>query len=199
MISVFYQGLSAKECDLSPAEKIVYSFIVYHSICDMDCAFDKELGTFDEKAVRETIWNENRIISLPMKFFNDGKFCVVTLISKSTNISIGKVSEAIKSLSSKGLLDLDNGYVFVTAYIHISNYFKLHREKNKRLRGELLIFYSWLVYLTRNNNGIIYTTQKKLSQMYHCNRVESIQSFFARLKELHLLVKDENDKYKVII
>ena len=191
MKSVFYSGLLDDYCGLTPAEKIVYSFMVYKSICRLDGVFDKETGQLDTCIVKEEIENCNNILELPYEFYHNGRFEAGGIISESTNVSTGMVSYVLTSLEQKGLLSLRSETIKVK-YIEFDRFFELMSGTSDKLRGELLIFYSWLVYLTRNYNGTLKMTKEKIASYYYdgCT-LDTIKSLIKRLMKLGFVERDE--------
>lgn len=180
MKHVFYKRLLAEKHSLSANERIIYSFLVYNSICNCEDVWDKETGKFDD-----SILNEIEYIELPNSISNEsGLLC--TQIANDLNINKSTVSRTCKKLKSLGILKQKT---IQHQSIYKNGYFDLDCDT---LNGELLIFYCWLKDL-KGENQFIYTNREKLSKMYHME-ISDIRWYLHRLKELGFVERQNDGK-----
>jgi len=188
MKNVYYKRLIADRQCLNATERIVFSFLVYCSICDLDDVWDKETGTYDKYALEEY----GDTFPLPNYMFDfEGIFCYGNKISKQTGVSQPSVSRAINKLHDMGIV-YDNNTI-KHCDIYVNGFFTLDNKSG--LKNELLIFYSWLKNL-RGNDKFIFSTRKRLSEMYGYIGEKNIRDYLQRLKKLGLV---ERDEYKRLI
>ena len=178
MKSVYYKHLIVERMGFSAAERIVLSQLVYLSLCDIDGIWDKEDGRFDFCELE----NYPNNFPLPGYMYDShSNFAYGNKISKATNVSQTIVAKAIRKLileekEIKHYNIYDNGY------------FELQVESG--LRGELLIFYSWLKDTFKKN--IIFCNRKKIAEMYHVE-MKDIRDYISRLKSLGFVERDNDD------
>ena len=183
MKRIYYKRLIADRQHLSAAERIVYSFLVYQSLCNLDDAWDKETGKFDKTAIKEY----GDCFALPDFCFEDNKFVYGSKIAKYTGVSQATVSRAVRKLADVGLIDWDCREIKHND-IYEDGFFTL--DDKVKLTGELLIFYSWLLYLKKDGK-FIFATRNKLATNYHV-KAEDVRDYIARLKDEKLAERDEN-------
>lgn len=177
MKSVYYKRLIADRMDLSAGERIVYSNLVYDAIYNYEESFNKESGKFDP-----IILNDEETIPV-------GFTISCQSIMRRNTISRSNAGNIINNLISKGLLDNTKKNVFHNN-LYENGYFEL--QLNSGLKGELLIFYSWLINISKGKK-VIFCTRKKLSDMYHITE-DGVMFFLKQLKKYGLVERDNDNK-----
>ena len=182
MKNVFYNRLIAEKHDLSADERIVYSFLVYNAICNCEDVWDKSTGKFVDDYL-----NENDFLELPYNSFNEGKFAC-TDVAKFLNIGKATASRTFRKFEFLGIIDKNRKIIYHNN-IFKEGYFDLNDGK---LKGELLVFYSWLKDL-KGTNQYIYANRNKLAELYHV-KMSDVRWYLHRLKELDLVERQDDGK-----
>lgn len=177
---IFYKRLLAEKYGLSANERIIYSFLVYNSICNCEDVWDKETGKFDDVPL-----NEIDYIELP-NFITSKNGLLCTQIANYLNINKSTVSRTCQKLKSLGILKQKT---ILHNQIYKDGFFELDCDA---LNGELLIFFCWLKDL-KGENQFIYTSREKLSKMYHME-ISDIRWYLHRLKELGFVERQNDGK-----
>ena len=148
MLIPFYNALLCNT-ELSPTERIVYSFLAYKSLSYMDNAFT---GTnFNVEFLKEGINGPTYITCWQ---FKQAELAETLCISeKSVWSSVHRMREL--SILADECIEVDENLVF------LKGYFPLQVESG--LKGLLLIFYSYLKDKSRLNNGWIVMSKEKMA------------------------------------
>lgn len=110
-------------------------------------------------------------------------------LSKKTNImSQSAISLAYHGLTVKGIIELNANAINLND-LPSSGYFELLADSG--LKGELLIFYSWLKNLSKNNP--IVSSMKRLADMYGNAPMANIRDYLFRLRKKGLIERDERN------
>lgn len=169
---IYYKGLIADDMGLTPTERILYSFLLNKSINTTDGVYN-EYGEFDGSTL-----SDYDMLELPTLHQNE--------LSKKTNVmSQGAISLAYKGLEKKGFIDLRFGTILHNG-LFAKGYFTLFVDSG--LRGELLIFYSWLRNLSKGNP--IISSMSRIAELYHVP-MANVRDYFHRLREKDLLERNE--------
>lgn len=180
---VFYKRLIADKCGLTANERIVYSFLVYRSICDYEYAWNPTDGTFDDVAIKEC----GEYIDLPFCCLKNDNFAC-TRVAKILNIDKSTVSRSVQKLKFLGIIDISQKTIRHNE-LFMDGYFEINCEK---LKGELCIFYYWLKDL-KGDNQYIYANRLKLSSMYY-SELQDIRWYLHKLKELGYIERQSDGK-----
>lgn len=182
---VFYRTLLTKAQNITPSERILFSFLVAKSISRLDGIFD-HTGTqldFDEL--------------LSQIELNDGKIelCELnhTKIAKELSQTRMTVYSGLCHLQQLGYIG--DGWIFVNNDLLQHGYFELkHAEK---LKGELLIFYSYLLDKAKDYEYCLDTRKSKLANVF-CKTEIAITKLLHRLYEIGLAQRLDNGKLKIL-
>ena len=166
---IYYKGLIAYESELTSTERILYSFLLNKSVNNE--AFDTD-GRYCEDTF--DVFDE---FDLPT--FNQYDFAEKTKI-----VSQGSLSLAYRGLIDKGIIDVNRGIIKHND-IARKGYFVLCVES--KLKGELLIFYSWLKNLSKGCP--IVATMQRLGTMYNVS-MNVIRDYLHRLSGKGLIERD---------
>ena len=170
---VFYKRLLVDDVDLTPTEKMLYSYLVNVAISQTDDVFDKEDGSYCS-----IVLDELETLDLPPLYQNE--------ITRQFKVfSQGAISLAYKGLKAKRIIDETSQSIQLNK-LHSCGYFTI--DVDCGLRGELLIFYSWLKDL--GNGGSILATMEKLSSMYNV-RLTNIRDYLFRLRSKNYITRNE--------
>lgn len=181
---MFYQELLS-ETVYTPNEKIIYSFLIYKSIPLIDCAFTSDGTELDYDEIISTLEWDNviSVYSISQRRLAD----VLGIANKS-------VFNALKKLDFYGDLNLKEGLIKVNAKILQGKFFPLLIESG--LKGELLIFYSFLKNKCEYFGGAIDTFKYKLAEEFHTTKI-AVTNMLNRLYRKGFAVRLENGKLKI--
>lgn len=181
---VFYKTLLTEYSELTPTEKIVYSFLVSKSVTNLGSDFFSSDGTaIDNDALYESLC--------------DGAYIPIYEISirkmaKTLNIVNQTVITSIRRLENEKLIVAGN--IFVDSSLLKNGYFELHR--NDILTGQVLIFYSFIRSKSQLYDGCIDTYKRQLGEIMGI-KVYSVQQYLSKLYKLGLIERLENGKLKI--
>lgn len=185
---IYYKRLFAYRQRQSASERIVYSFLVYNAICERDDVWDKETGKYNQDVMQSI----DDYIQIPIYFLNERHDVKVNALAKQLGLGKATISRIIEKFKTNGII-LHGRYIRHDG-IYKDGYFTL--STNKKLSGELLIFYSWLLDLTKEKETkAIYSSMIRLGELYN-GKMEEIRDYLQRLKKLGLV---ERDEYKRLI
>ena len=200
MKSVFYKRLLYdKTLDLSPCKKIVYSYLVYHSICYMwgDVINKEDNNTFDLSLLQD----KGDTFELPYFMFNNqGRFWYANKMSTDCGINQSTISRTISELENKGLIATEYDYhVVYHSNIYDDGYFTLLSDTG--FESALLIFFSWLCNL-KGSKEFIYANNKTLSELFFVvvNRwsEQAIANYIHRLTKMGFVKRDEYKRLRIL-
>lgn len=170
---VFYKRLLFDDVGLTPTEKMLYSYLVNVAISQTDDVFDKEDGSYCS-----IVLDELETLDLPPLYQNE--------ITRQFKVfSQGAISLAYNGLKEKHIIDETSQSIQLNK-LHSFGYFTI--DVDCGLRGELLIFYSWLKDLGKGGN--ILATMEKLSSMYNV-RLTNIRDYLFRLRSKNYIMRNE--------
>ena len=174
MKSIYYKRLIADRMELSASERILYSNLVYDAICNYDDTWDKETGEFDAVNLID-------VETIPLTMST-----ACNHLSVKIQTSKVKAWQSIRKLKEMNIID--DGDIRLND-IHTNGYFTLMTESG--LKGELLIFYSWLLDLSKWRR-VVFCNRKKLSELY-CVNENDIKYYLKELKKRGFIERDEHN------
>lgn len=183
---IFYRSLLKGVKELTPNEKIVYSFLVYKSLCKTDWAFKG--GKLDKEAICCFINNNNSLISI--RNFNKSK------IAKTLYISVNTITRSFCNLEKYGYIKNDgtNWWVFVNWELLSNGYFELyHLDK---LKGDLAIFFAYIADKGSRHNYNIDTWKTQMAKDLDKTKL-AITKLLNRLYRLKLAKRLDNGRLLV--
>ncbi|SDJ13408.1 hypothetical protein SAMN05192582_11306 [Bacteroides ovatus] len=144
MNTVFYTCLFGNKYLPEINDKIIYSYLVYKSISEIDGIFDYE-GNFNQETL--------------MEYFNEYNYSTLYEISpykiaKDLSLSINTVKARLRYLIQSKIIDFNNN-IYIFPAIKNSTYFKL--EMGTGLKGNDLVVYSFLFGKAERFHGKITT------------------------------------------
>lgn len=153
---VYYKHLLGEKYGLSANERIAYSNIVYQALYNVGSdVFDPETGEFDcYSDLLQEDW-----IEIPLYYFNGSRHC--SAIARDMMLSKSDATRFFTSMELRGWMDTRTGEIMHNK-MFLGGYFTLLTDTG--LRGELLIFYSWLKDIAKKTNTI-FASDNKLAQM----------------------------------
>lgn len=180
---IFYRSLLGED-SLTPTEKVIYSFLVY-----------KSLPLIDE-VMRGSDENSFNLETLDSALNCDDYFPLYSIsyrrLSQIFGISLQTAFTSVQELKKR--------FFIIDGEIHISNtlikggYFPLYVDTG--LKGELLIFYSYLKSKADKYGGSIDTFKYKLAEDLHTTKT-AITNLLNRLYKKGYAERLENGKLKV--
>ena len=173
---IFYRALLNDRRGLTANDLIYYSFLVSKSIAIIDGVFSVD-GKLNVDVMNELISND------PFQFMAT---FTIDEVSKNTGISKSAVSLCKKRLIDAGLMKGE--LIKITSDIVNGGYFPLLAMD--RLKGELLIFYSFLKSVSANYKYIINLSKYNIAVNYGwSDKNLSIRQLIFRLKSMGMISK----------
>ena len=181
---VFFRTLLGRAKNLTPTERIMYSFLASKSIMCNSEIFDKDGAYVNKNALQMMLIDTCRI---PLYEMSISKIATEIGVSKKTAIT------AMANLRINGYIKDD--MIFVNNELVENGYFELCYKEG--LSGWTLIFYSFLVDRARIDK---YTslTRKQMAGILKVN-IKSIDQYLAKLSSLGLIERINDYKLKVYI
>lgn len=178
---VFYRTLLKGAKGLTPSEKILYSFLVAKSITRIDCAFEtRGMELCLENITEEMQYNNNYIALCELNHCK---------IAKELHQTRKTIIDGLRHLEELGYIRNDR--IFANERLISHGYFELvHAEI---LKGELLIFYSYLLNKSEKYKYCIDTYKDAIGQQLGKTKV-AITKLLNRLYEVGLAERLDNGK-----
>lgn len=183
---VYYRALLHTLNELSPNEKILYSFLVAKSITNIDEIFDTDGQTINHDALLQYLDDNENAITL--KYFSN------SFLSRELHFSRQGIISCMATLRSTGLITLDSyseECIITTKEIIEGGYFELHNME--RLTGDCLVFYSYLYDKARFHDWVVDTMKYKLADDF-CKTKIAITKLLNRLYRLGLAERLQDGK-----
>lgn len=182
---VYYRYLIARAKNLSPNEKIIYSFLAAKSIEQIDGAFYYDGGTLRiENLSRIFDENNNRI---KVAKINHSK------LSRELHITRRTIIKAFHNLIKYNFIRPINGElkIYVCDDLINGGYFELLNLD--KLSGELLVFYSFLKDKSKDYDNCIDTFKYKIAEQFGKSEI-AITKLLHRLYKLGLAERLKDNK-----
>lgn len=178
---VFYRALLDRAKNITPSEKILYSFLVAKSIARLDCIFVVDGVAIDFDMLYSYIEdNANRIDICDL---NHSK------IARELHQTRKTIIDGLRHLKELGYIG-DN-WIFLDKRIVQGGYFEL--KHHDLLKGELLIFYSFLLSMSEKYDHCIDTYKAKIGEYIGKEKV-AITKLLNRLYKAGLAERLANGK-----
>nr|DAW10738.1 MAG TPA: hypothetical protein [Caudoviricetes sp.] len=184
MKMMFYQELLS-EMEYTPNEKIIYSFLIYKSITLIDCAFTSDGTELDYNEIVNTLEWDNVVT---MYSISQRK------LANALGIANKSVFNALKTLDYYSDINLKQSLIKIQPKIIKGKFFPLLLESG--LKGELLIFYSYLKHKSEYFGGTIDTFKYKLAEEFHTTKI-AVTNMLNRLYRKGFAERLENGKLKI--
>ena len=181
---VYYKSLLTQAKHLKPNERIIYSFLVSKSICQIDSIYDSDGISIMTDELYSLLEDCNYIDLFQISV---RKLALLLHLSPTTVLS------SLNRL--KELHYIQYNTIFVNKELIEKGYIELH--KYDILNGEILIFYSYIRYKAMLFGGYIDTFKAKLAEELDTTKI-AITKMLNRLYELSLAQRLNNGKLKVI-
>lgn len=181
---IYYRTLLARGQNITPTERIVYSFLVSKSIMQLDEVFQSD-GTYID-------------ISLVYDYLDDSKWVDMFYISmrnlsKELNITLQTAFNSVKRLKEKGYIRNDK--IYVNCELLEKGYFELH--KSNVLNGQVLIFYSYLKDKAQNEDNKVSINKNNLAELFGV-KVYSINQYLQKLYSVGLAKRLDDGKLLIM-
>lgn len=181
---VFYRTLLKKAKNVTPSEKIIYSFLVSKSIARLDSVFESDGEKINLDELTFQIEANNRRCDICD--INHSK------LAKELHMTRKTVINGMKHLQEMGYIGHD--WIFINVELVSHGFFIL--EKEDRLTGELLVFYSYLRDKSAKYNYQIDTFKIRLGEELGKSKV-AITKLLNRLYEENLAKRLKNGKLQI--
>ena len=179
---IFYRTLLHRAKNITPSERILYSFLVAKSISRLESIFDADgqCLNLDELMVQLKDYKKRVAICE----LNHSK------IASELNQTRKTVINGLKHLTELGYIGKD--WIYINEVLIRHGYFELHHTDI--LTGELLIFYSYLRDKSAKYNCCIDTFKVKLGEQIGDKSKIAITKYLNRLYKLELAERLDNGK-----
>lgn len=188
---VFYRTLLKRAKNITPSEKIIYSFLVAKSIEVLDGVFSPDEQEICCDVLEEYMEDGEHYI--PLVEMNHSK------ISRELNISLPTIINGLKKLKAKGYISTNvcgDDYNFINQKLIEHGYFELIHSDI--LCGELLIFYSYLYDKSKKYGYCIDTYKSKIAIELGKTKV-AITKMLNRLYAMSLAKRLPNGELKILL
>lgn len=186
---IFYKTLLTRARNITPNEKILYSFLVAKSIVQIDVVFDTQGQSI----------NMNNLFFYLNANQNKCDLCELnnTQLSKELNITRQTIITSLKHLQEQGYIGIEQGqkYIYVSRELIKNGYFEL--SDCDRINGELLIFYSFLIDKSKHYGYCLDTYITKLADLMGKTPI-SIKKMLHKLYKLGLAKRLDNNRLMIL-
>lgn len=181
---IFYKSLLTGRKDLTPTERIIYSFLVSKSIPQIEDLFDKDGSTIDTYYLYDYVEEHNWIDLFAIS---------IRKLAKELNISNQSV---INSISKLRLLEyIKDDKIYIDKDLISNGYFELQRLDV--VSGQVLIFYSYLKDKSLRYGGKIDTYKVKLAEIFGL-KIYSIKQYLTKLYSVNLIKRLDDGKLLIM-
>lgn len=184
MKHVFYRELLA-ETVYTPTEKIIYSFLIYKSIPLIDCAFTSDGTELDYQLIEESLDDDENVAMYKISQRN---------LAKVLGISAKSVYNSLEALYFYGDINKEENTIRISKELFKGKHFPLLLDSG--LKGELLIFYSYLKNKSEYFGGTIDTFKYKLAEEFHTTKI-AVTNMLNRLYGKGFAERLNNGKLKI--
>lgn len=185
---IFYKALLKQRRGLTPNERILYSFLISKTLTRLEMVFNDD-GTLNFDLVKEYCEEEEYY---PMNKMSHGKMATELHITRQSIVSM------MKDLEKKGFIvnTGDERYLCIPDEIPKGGFFRL--EKVGKLKGELLIFYSYLLSRSREPDHTIDTYNYKLAELYGAKE-NAIKMLLKKLRQMGYVTRGVDNTLFVMV
>lgn len=183
MNAVFYTCLFGNNNLPEINDKIIYSYLVYKSISEIESVFDYE-GNFNQEALMEYFEEYNHLALCEISPYR---------ISKDLSLSINTVKSRLRYLIQFKILDCNNN-LCIFPEIKDSAYFKLEMETG--LKGNDLVVYSFLLGKAERFHGKI-TTYNGIQCKELGMSKKNYEKVLCSLSRKKLIYRDKNNALSI--
>lgn len=186
---VFYRTLLTETDKLSPTERIIYSFLVSKSITNIESAFSVAGDRLNTDELYDCVSSSNRF---ELCEINNSK------IARELHITRKTVIETIKSLKDKNCIKTNAegvDCIYINKRLIEKGYFELYNLD--KVKGELLIFYSYLKSKAERYGNIIDTFKTKLAEELNTTKI-AITKLLNRLYKINLAKRLDDGKLLIM-
>ena len=181
---VFYKALLNRAKDLSPTERIIYSFLISKSVTYISDFFDVDGTCLNVEELYSYLEVCKYIELFPIS---------TRRLAEVLHITHPTVINGLKKMRKLGYIQ--NSDIFVDKEYLEYGFFELHRYDI--LTGQVLIFYSFIKDKARLYGGCIDTFRIKLAELFDV-AIYSINQYLAKLYKLNLIKRLDNNKLLVL-
>lgn len=185
---IFYRTLLKQAKELTPNERILYSFLVSKSLSQGGWAFEKKNGKLDKEAISFALHKIGNFI--PICNINH------SMMARELHVSRINVLNGIKSLEKYGYIKQFDGYqgVYLNWELLNNGYFELHRLGE--VNGMLAIFYAYIADKGSRHDYNIDTWKVQMARDLDTTFV-AITNLLNRLYRLDLAKRLDNGRLLV--
>lgn len=188
---IFYRALLNRANNLTPTEKIVYSFLVSKSVSSIDCVFESD-GVTISKDILDCCFNDEQWSWFDLNKINNSKLSRELNITRMTAISCVSKLEQFRFI--KYDYDNDCWMIYVNRELLDCGYFEL--QKLDVIGGDLVVFYSYLRNKGEKYDYNIDTFKRKMAQDLGKTTI-AITRMLQRLYKLGLAKRLDNGKLQI--
>lgn len=185
---IFYRTLLKQAKELTPNERILYSFLVSKSLSQGGWAFEKKNGKLDKEAISFALHKIGNFI--PICNINH------SMLARELHVSRINVLNGIKSLEKYGYIKQFDDYqgVYLNWELLNNGYFEMHRLGE--VNGMLAIFYAYIADKGSRHDYNIDTWKVQMARDLDTTFV-AITNLLNRLYRLKLAKRLDNGRLLV--
>lgn len=185
---IFYRALLKRANNLTPTEKIVYSFLVSKSVSSIDCIFESD-GVTINKDILDCWFNGEQWSWFDLNKINNSKLSRELHITRMTAIKCVSKLEQLRFI--KYDFDNDCWLIYINREMLDGGYFEL--QNIDTIGGDLAIFYSYLRNKGDRYDYVIDTFKSRLADDFGKTTI-AITKMLNRLYKLGLAERLQDGK-----
>lgn len=182
MKTIFYKELLHYD-ELNANDKIVYSFLIYKSITIIDCVFTTDGECLDLDILNDALSYGEKIDLYQISFRK---------LSAELNLTLQTTYSSVQRLKSLSLID--DELITVPKSVINGSYFEI--DTGIKIKGELLIFYSFLKNKADYFGGYIDSFKYRIAEEMCITKI-AVTKLLNRLYKLKLAKRMPNGKLKI--
>lgn len=181
---IYYRTLLSRGRNITPTERIVYSFLVSKSITQLDEVFQQN-GTGIDTALIYDYIDENKWVDMHYISYRN--------LAKELNITIQTAFVSLQHLKEEDYIRDDK--IYVNRELLEKGYFELHNSDV--LTGQVLIFYSYLKDKADKNEGKVNVYKQHLAELFGV-KIFSINQYLQKIYSLGIAKRLDDGKLLIM-
>lgn len=181
---IYYRTLLSRGKNITPTERIIYSFLVSKSITQLDDLFYHN-GTSVDTALMYDYVDEHKWVDMFYISYRN--------LAKELNITIQTAFASIQHLKDEGYIRNDK--IYVNRELLEKGYFELHNSD--KLSGQVLVFYSYLKDKAEKSDSKISIYKNSLAELFSI-KIYSINQYLQKLYSTGLAKRLDDGKLLIM-
>lgn len=184
-MNVPFYNVLLQDMRLSPTERIIYSYLLYRSMTNIEYFYDNASGSLDKSVIRETVERNPYITCVHEK---------QNYIAEVLGVSEKSVWTSLQRLDEMGITS--DGTIYAGAEIILDGgYFPIALYSG--LKGMLLILYSFLKNKSEMNGGLLMMSKGKIASVMNTTEC-GITKLLNRLYRAGLAERLPDNRLKIL-